>query len=402
MNKDIIYILNYGWENRNYGAILTAYALQQVLTDYFNKESYIVNNSEDIHNKITQKLDFSKKFKEKYMKFTPHITSWEDYKKLNENSNTFIVGSDQVFRPKIKMEEGFEAYFLDFVDIKAKKIAFSASFGVSKELYEKENSPQVINKIKKLLNLFDYLSVRETSGVQIAEELFNVKTEWIIDPVFMIDKSHYENLAKNSDKDFKNKIVSYVINDNQNFKIAKKYLSKKYNKPIVDLFNSNSEVETWLNAIKTCDLFLTDSFHGFCFSIIFNKPAIVIVNSAVGDARYDSIVDLLNLKKNYIFSPLEILKKDCLFIYNYEEVNQCIDIQRQKGINFLQKALEGSTNPNENRYKLRIEYLENKISELSQKQLFMHRIKKILHKQWVIFFHTALPAFLKNIIRRFK
>lgn len=40
-------------------------------------------------------------------------------------------------------------------------------------------------------------------------------------------------------------------------------------------------VEEWLYYIKNCKFFVGDSFHGLCFSLIFNKPFLITVNSNV-------------------------------------------------------------------------------------------------------------------------
>ena len=59
-----------------------------------------------------------------------------------------------------------------------------------------------------------------------------------------------------------------------------------------ELMGSNETVENWLNAIQSCKLFVTNSFHGVCFALIFNKPFICIVNSETGGARYNSLFEI--------------------------------------------------------------------------------------------------------------
>ena len=94
MNKK--YILNY-WQSSNYGAVLTAYALNNII-----KGSHLVDNFSKTMLNRTLDFDFQTKF------MNENFTSIEKYNHLINNQlncleeeNIFFVGSDQVFRPKV-------------------------------------------------------------------------------------------------------------------------------------------------------------------------------------------------------------------------------------------------------------------------------------------------------------
>ena len=360
-NNNQITIINY-WANRiNYGADLTAYALQYLIDTLDDYSSLLIDNQFLSFKYGYTNLNFFKNF-EKNLKKTNYLSKYSDFINLNNYSETFISGSDQVFRVS-KLGENKYQYLLDFVNSDKKKIAFSASFGVNKEKFLRENPSETIEHMKTSLKSFDFISVREKSGVEICKELFEVDAEWIIDPVFIIDKSNYDELIKNSTKDFSNKIVSYVLDTNKEYKNAHKYFSKKYNLEVIELANSNESIENWLAAIKNCEFLITDSFHGMCFAIIFNKPFICLANKQRGASRFESILEMLNIENQCINDVNEIYEKDCIFKVDYEKVNQRIAEEAQKGLDFLKKALEAPVGKREEKIEARMKFLENKVYE---------------------------------------
>lgn len=396
-NNNQITIINY-WANRiNYGADLTAYALQYLIDTLDDYSSLLIDNQFLSFKYGYTNLNFFKNF-EKNLKKTNYLSKYSDFINLNNYSETFISGSDQVFRVS-KLGENKYQYLLDFVNSDKKKIAFSASFGVNKEKFLRENPSETIEHMKTSLKSFDFISVREKSGVEICKELFEVDAEWIIDPVFIIDKSNYDELIKNSTKDFSNKIVSYVLDTNKEYKNAHKYFSKKYNLEVIELANSNESIENWLAAIKNCEFLITDSFHGMCFAIIFNKPFICLANKQRGASRFESILEMLNIENQCINDVNEIYEKDCIFKVDYEKVNQRIAEEAQKGLDFLKKALEAPVGKREEKIEARMKFLENKVYELETQATLKYQIKNALWNLWLIIFHKYLPNPIKHLIR---
>ena len=353
--KNNISILNFWWA-ANYGANLTAYALQQLI-----ENSILINNSDFQQYLCDSNQDFHYNFAKKYLKISNTCRTSSSLCELNKNSNTFIVGSDQVFRAKLNKRIA-ETFLLDFVDINSKKIAFSASFGVDKEKFLQENSPKTIEHMQTSLKSFDFISVREKSGIEICKDLFNVEAEWIIDPVFILDKKYFENLATQSNKDFSGKIVSCMFDKKNNN--LDKFLSKKYNTKVVELWNSNFSIEEWLASIKDCKFLITNSYHAMCFAIIFNKPFIALSKDMGASARFESLFEMLGIEDQSINNINEIYQRDCIFKVDYEKVNQRIVEEAQKGLDFLKKALEAPVGKREEKIEARMKFLENKVYEL--------------------------------------
>ena len=387
MNKR--YILNY-WQASNYGAVLTAYALNKII-----QESCLVDNFSEIMLNRTLDFDFQTKFMSK------NFMSIEKYNHIVSNEldcseeKIFFVGSDQVFRPKVA-ENILNSFLLGEINEKHKKIAFSASFGVDKKQFLKETPPTTIEKMKTAFDLFDYISVREKSGVDIFNSVFNKKAEWIIDPVFMLDKDIYVNLIKNEKELLPNTIVSYLIHEkNRSYKY---YKTQK----VVELARTNISIEQWLLSIKNCELLITDSFHGMCFAIIFNKPFIAISNGINSNTRFESLLEMLDIENKCINDINEISKTDCIFNPNYEKVNKLIDIERKKGFVFLEKVLHSPHRISSQMISTRTKFLEMLIEELKQQANLKYQIKKELWNLWLIIFHKYLPEPVKNIIRKIR
>ena len=387
MNKR--YILNY-WQASNYGAVLTAYALNKII-----QESCLVDNFSETMLNRTLDFDFQTKFMSK------NFMSIEKYNHIVSNEldcseeKIFFVGSDQVFRPKVA-ENILNSFLLGEINEKHKKIAFSASFGVDKKQFLKETPPTTIEKMKTAFDLFDYISVREKSGVDIFNSVFNKKAEWIIDPVFMLDKDIYVNLIKDEKELLPNTIVSYLIHEkNRSYKY---YKTQK----VVELARTNISIEQWLLSIKNCELLITDSFHGMCFAIIFNKPFIAISNGINSNTRFESLLEMLDIENRCINDIKEISTTDCIFNPNYEKVNKLIDIERKKGFVFLEKVLHSPHRISSQMISTRTKFLEMLIEELKQQANLKYQIKKELWNLWLIIFHKYLPEPVKNIIRKIR
>lgn len=223
---DIVNVNNEKFSREKFFALNAVYNLKNIYNQYnvnkFNSEQ--LNYLKDFFNKDTIVIAF-----ELYQPLCNLLTSF-GCKVL-----------DFAFHSKFAQSHLSE-FLLDFTNIYSKKIAFSASFGVSKEQFIAETDTKTIERMKNLLKGFDYISIREKAGVKICKELFDIDAEWIIDPVFMIDKSNYENISKNSNLDSTGKIVSYIFGKNKtNTKLFNHLKNNIY------IWNSNSDMEGWIS-----------------------------------------------------------------------------------------------------------------------------------------------------------
>ncbi len=334
-------IVNF-WQAANYGACMTAWAMQELLKSLgYDSLSLYQHN---FYNMDLFKKSFSKRFGDKFLNVSQSY-SYKELTKLSKNVKGVILGSDQVLRVDFISTQLYK-FLLNWVDANTKKIAISPSFGIDQTEFEKSNkfTPFVKNYMTKALKSFDYLSCREVSGKDIYKNVFGLEADTIIDPVFLIDKSKYDEIISCSSVNHKNKIVCYILDDKEEYDELYKYLSKREKTECVSINNKNYEVEDWLKSIKDCKLLVTDSFHGVCFALIFNKPFVCIRNRFRGNARFDSLVTLFDLKKNFVCSVKEVINSKCDFGH---DASKLIENQVKKNLDTIKNVLANgfSNNP---------------------------------------------------------
>lgn len=120
-------ILNF-WSSNNYGALLTCYALQESV-----KELGLFPGIINYHCRW-EKFEglLSDRFSRKYLDLTEPCADFEDLRRLNRQMQTFIAGSDQIWRYKYFWPRGKNIYQLSFASLNARKIAYAASFGLDR------------------------------------------------------------------------------------------------------------------------------------------------------------------------------------------------------------------------------------------------------------------------------
>lgn len=131
----------------------------------------------------------------------------------------YFAGSDQIWNTFFKNGKD-PAFYLDFGNDSTKKASYAASF--STETVPDEYKEQISN----WLNALDYISVRESSGLNVLKSLGIENGVQVFDPVFLLDKDIWEQFDLSSNED--DYVLVYDFDGNQNIKeIAKKIASEK-------------------------------------------------------------------------------------------------------------------------------------------------------------------------------
>lgn len=140
--------------------------------------------------------------------------------------------------------------------------------------------------------------------------------------------------------------------------------------PSIDMTDGSQEektsVENWASAIKNCKFFITDSFHGACFAIIFNKPFICIVNKSRGESRFKSLFKTFGLENRCVYENVDITDIISQQI-DYQSVNAIIQNEVQRSKDWLLNAINTEKNKlaNNANYDM-IEMLQSEIEELQK------------------------------------
>lgn len=211
---------------------------------------------------------------------------------LGELYDYFVVGSDQIWNPKIRF--GSPIDFLRFAP-KNKRIALAPSFGISSipEMY--------VEKYKLWLSEMEYLSVREQAGSDIINKLTGIEVPVHIDPTLMLTKNDWISISENGRrKPEKKYLLTYFIGavSRKRMKIIQK-IADKYELDIVqlaslkDIKRYGASPGEFIDYINSSTIVCTDSFHAIIFSMQMVKPFVVFDRegkSAPMSSRIDTLL----------------------------------------------------------------------------------------------------------------
>ena len=330
-------LLNF-WPYSNFGAILTGYALQKALSEMgiSNRLIWYMNRANNNHLPETFINSHFKTFADKYMKYTPLLED-KDLERLNDHTSCFIVGSDQVWRSTaLGRDKG--VYYLSFAADSAKKIACAASFGLAEFIGSEEEEALASTLLKR----FDAVSVREDAGKQICAEKMGVEAEVVVDPVFYIDRKYYDKMADTVDNNLPEEyVLAYFLGRKlpENDMVAEHY-AKKLNLPLIYLSPKEMTTEMWLRYIRGARMLVTNSFHGVCFSIIFEREFVCVAARQMAFSRFESILGRFGLMDR-LRPAAEMLEtgKYELAPIDWSEVNKRQTAEKDKALAWLQKAI---------------------------------------------------------------
>lgn len=345
-------ILNFHYENYNFGANLVAYSLMKTV-EKLGFQAKIINYDPFEDLKPIKKILINKMkiFREYFLKQTHKISNPLELYKLNNCFDTFIVGSDQVWRKTITSVNLYH-YFFDFVNPAKKILSYGASFGTDKwEGNEKETS-----EVKQFLKRFDEISVREKDGVKICNEIFEREAYQVLDPTLLLTQEDYQeiiNFEKHDEIEGEYAAYYFLFDKDRKDKNSQdlKEILQKNNLKLINIkgkdeiilgkeefiYNSMSD---WLNHIKNSKIIITDSYHGVLFAIIYRKPFICITENCTSFSRFNSLFNIFDVKDNFYskLSEIDNLKK--IYNINYNGIEARLNEERTKSIAFLKNALE--------------------------------------------------------------
>lgn len=332
-------ILNWWW-NSNRGAILTCYAIQEVVKDLGFNPSVIkhipFNYYHDVYNG-----SISEKFAEKYLNLTDWCHSRIDMRRLNEKFETFMVGSDQVWRHSLNwFLQDF--YYLNFANIKKNLVSCAASFGVP----EFSVNDTVVSMVKYYFSRFNHISVREEDAVALLKDKFDADGTFILDPVFLIGSDKYSKIADTcTNKTSEPFVAYYFIQPNKDKSNIVKSVANKLGIKAIDIKAEGLAVEDWLYYIKNAEIVISDSFHASSFSVIFNTKFFTIFNSK-NDSRFNTLANISGLNQRFIRGKdFELaMLDDFMQDEDWGEIANKFKPLQEFSISWLRNALENSGN----------------------------------------------------------
>lgn len=368
----------------NFGSVLQAYCTCNILSR-FGYESEIINYMEPRYRfkgvlkslfrvifSEKNKSSFTTKFFQFLMKLVSYVVQYRNFEKfinkyleLSEGryktfddliktppqADIYLTGSDQIWNSEYN--GGVDrAHFLDFVPTGKLRLAYAASFG------KDALRPEEVEETKYLLEKYSAISVRESSGVNIINELGISGTQQVLDPTLLLNRDEWARefvLTRPKEQQY---LLIYSVErslDDVVYSVARKIADAKglsiiFLSPAAKLKSMKhcdlqlpfSKVVDFLQYFYYADFVVASSFHGTAFAINFNRQFVSVLPPRFG-ARPRSLLNLVNLNERIVEgSDLDINKISEPI--DYLPVNQILVQEREKSLAFLKSALNKHSN----------------------------------------------------------
>ena len=360
------------WYGINYGSILTYYGLNRTIESMgysvlMVHESLGYNDSRILWKNDIISMKFAQR---KGYNYTSQM-HYSELKNLNSKANIFIVGSDQIWNPKIRRVH--DDLFLDFADSDKKRLSYATSFG-SRNI--QHFTQDFIDSHRQLLKKFDAISVREGYAAHIAMSVFDIQASVVLDPVFLLPMTHYQDIGEEAPQDIKTRIqrgylaIFFLDPTPEKRETAKAVANKLGLERIVvipnpdrgrtlaqSIFTENrfeiidqDSPEIFLHIYDKADYVVTDSYHGTAFSIIFKKPFSSIYNKSRGIDRFKSLLHTLGYGETRRLNERESVRSisenhHVNFEINHNHAHTILSKEAKASIQWLAHALSKNCNP---------------------------------------------------------
>lgn len=363
-------ILTFHFAN-NYGAVLQTFALQQTLlslhiqneiVDYrcpaisaveprrlnpfaVTRENGLATYMKNVIYNIWASRHYGsrrrkfEKFRKAYLGINGIVYVSSD--RINENSefDSFVCGSDQIWNSKIT--GGYDkAYFCAFSGASnTVNITYAASCGKS-EISNDDTA------FYELLNNFQAISVRERSLADNLKQVGQRNVESVLDPTLLTAVDTWNQFPNTGKYQGKKYLILYMIEENSEAISLARKVAAKMGVSIYEITTKkqlrrngihqldNCGPDEFVDLFRNCSYVVTNSFHGTCFSLIFEKNFMTIPHSLVGQRMIDLLRDVgLDTHITYNADSWNLNPID------YVEVKKKIELFRSKSTDFLKQFL---------------------------------------------------------------
>lgn len=326
---------------------LFKYVLKKTLKEYIAQICPFLKEDWAMEYRGIKKRNFEG-FKRKHINYSSRVCYGKrDLSCYAKKYDILIAGSDQIWSMMLDNPNN-SVYYLDFGTKEQKRISYAASFG------QIEYPVELESKLRKELERFNAISVRESDGVSICKACGQEAVQ-VLDPTLLLEEDVYRSFTKKcrTQKYCFLYILNITSEDDIYWKDLKNYIIPKnivcttgsgYMKNKVFLNGveyENSTITQWLSNIAFADSVITTSFHGVVFSIIFRKNFIYIPLKGAHAASNNRVLDLLNklgLSQRILEDKTglsEIFNNPIDYVPVYERLN----LQKAASIEYLANAL---------------------------------------------------------------
>lgn len=267
------------------------------------REAYIVAK---LPGRIKKRLSRRKKEYDHFTSTLPLTKRYKSFDALKADppyADVYIAGSDQIWNTLYNTGRD-PAFYLDFVPSGRVKASYAASFALDR--IDEEWKLQV----KKWLRQIDYISVRETTGLEILKSLGISHAVQVCDPVFLLTRAQWQSF-NNRIKAEKPYIFVCDFEGNKQIEEYCRQFAQRRNLKIYSLLANRYcdrcfdqyGPEILPDLIANAEFVISNSFHVTAFSIIFEKKFIVFERKERINTRINDLLDMLGL--NLCYSRME-------------------------------------------------------------------------------------------------
>lgn len=350
--------------SHNYGAMLQAYGLRRFLSDCGHDARFVDYWPEHQRNRyrlfpwpefvraglrgktrilrrlvrtLPETLSRRNRFNLFFAKeILPHCTNPAD------EFDLIVYGSDQIWRKQMP-KNFFNPVYFGQNGFKAKRsIAYAASMGVLPDSVEDGNM------LRSLVERLDAVSVRESDLQAYLTESGVANVEWTADPVFLPSTKMWSELAGPTPLVPDRYLLFYDLNRGAFEDTAVDSFAKCHGMQVIRIgikplptnrrgFRKEFGPYEFLNLVKFADFVVSSSYHGLCFSILFEKP---FLSSFPNPQRARSLLSKVGLSDCLVQSGQQTVC-NCPAI-DWHDVRQHLSKFREQSIEWLSEALDSN------------------------------------------------------------
>lgn len=282
-------------------------------------------------------------FVDAYIERTFYSTKMMNRHKVGMMYDKFICGSDQIWCTTTLYVDPL--MYLRFAP-KEKRIAYAPSLG-------RDYIPNYSRReMKKYILDIPYVSVRETMGQKLIQELTGLKVPVVLDPTLLLGRQHWDLVKVQQEPTAKYVLCYFLSTPTKKTQLKLLNTIHKLQKPVIAL-NSRLEylegqVEVaypdcgpreFISYIENAECVMTDSYHGMLFSIIYHKK-FWSIEREYGEfdqsSRQLSVLDMLGLGERYCREDDALISGEI----DYFAAEQIMVEKRNRSLEYLSMAIE--------------------------------------------------------------
>lgn len=240
--------------------------------------------------------------------------------RISEDFDILMSGSDQIWNSRFVHDD--TSFFLDFAKENQRCISYASAIGQA-SLSENQNE-----FFTKQLKKYSSIGIRDVAVRDELSVLLKKNVTTVCDPTLLLSAQEWNQLANQSK--YQNKsgyillyILKYSFNPWPQINELIESVRYKYNLPVLTIYSDTKQniihhykslhgvsVEDFLCLIRNASFVITTSFHGTCFSLIYQKNFYTMIADKKKDSRVydllcrvgltDRVVDISDEKKKDI------------------------------------------------------------------------------------------------------